>query len=369
MPSVLQVLPYANLNGTERHVQLLAQHAMAQGWSVTVALPPGPMRELLREAGIPLVELPPIRIGTFGKVRKQLLEAMRGHDLCHVHAAMELALALGWGRRFPVVFTAHCYHTALDYAKAGLFLNPSCTATISVSSAERTRLLAGGLDAARHRTILNGIVLAPFHAAPASGLRAERGIPDDAFVVGTLGRLSKLKRVDVLIRAIALTETPIHLAVAGDGEERQALERLASRLGLSERVHWLGRRQDVPELLAGFDVFATASEREGLSLAALEAMASGLPLTVSAIPEFEELSDPRWAIALPTGVPEGWAAAWDGLYLDPTRRARMGQEARIASHAFSAERVGEETLSLYRELLTTGTNGRSAGSPPEAPAS
>ncbi len=368
MPSILQVLPYADMNGTERHVHLLATHARSRGWETTVALPPGPMRQVLRDEGIPVVDLPPIRLGTFPEVRRILARTMQAHDLAHVHAAMELALTLGWRRPFPLVFTAHCYHTALDYAKAGLFLNPSCSATISVSSAERTRLLAGGLDPERHRTILNGIDLAPFLAAPPSDLRAELGLSGEVLLVGTIGRLSRMKRVDVLIRAIARCQNPVHLVIAGDGDRRGALENLAKHLGVSSRVHWLGRRTDVAQILGGLDVFATASEREGLSLAALEAMASGLPLTVTTIAEFEDLVDPRWAISLPIRQARDWAQAWDGLHGDPARRAAMGHAARERSLDFSTERMGDETLGLYSELLRTTERWRSVSSLPGSPA-
>lgn len=351
MPSVLHVLPYANLNGTERHAHLLARHAREAGWQASVALPAGPMRDLLAAEGIPVVELPPIRLQTFSTVIQRLKQAMQAHDLVHVHAAMELALALGWKRRVPVVFTAHCYHTALDYAKAGLFLNSSCTATVSVSAAERTRLLAGGLTPERHRTILNGIDRSPFLQAPPSPLRGTLALPPDALLVGTIGRLSRMKRVDVLIRAIALTRRPLHLAIAGDGECRASLERLAKRLDVTSRVHFLGRRADVAEVLGGLDLFATASEREGLSLAALEAMASGLPLTLPDLPEFADLLDPRWAVAHAPGRPEGWAATWEALYDAPERRRQLAAAARTASAAFDAERMGQETLELYRECL------------------
>lgn len=365
MPSVLHVLPYANLNGTERHALLLTRHARSQGWDAAIALPPGPMRDLLAAEGIPIVEIPPVRLSTFTDVIRRLRHAMTTRDLAHVHAAMELALALGWKRPFPLVFTAHCYHTALDYAKAGLFLNPSCSATVSVSAAERTRLLRGGLDPARHHTILNGIDLAPFHTAPPSPLLTELGLPGEALLVGTIGRLSRMKRVDVLIRAVALCRQPIHLVVAGDGEQRRPLENLAGRLGVSARVHWLGRRSDVATVLGGLDVFATASEREGLSLAALEAMATGLPLTLPELPEFADLIDPRWTLAHPPGRAEAWAASWEALHDEPERRRRMGEAARTASMAFAAKRMGEETLGLYRELLTTEADlARSAASPP-----
>lgn len=371
MPRILQVLPYANLNGTERHVQLLARHAIAQGWETTVALPPGPMREALKADGVAILELPPLRLTTVTSVMRLLRQAMRHHDLAHVHAAMELALGMGWKREKPLVFTAHCYHTDIDYAKAGLFLNPSCSATVSVSAAERERLLKGGLDPRRHRTIINGIDLAPFLEAPPSRLRDELGLSPETLLVGTIGRLSAMKRVDVLVRAIALCPPSIHLAVAGDGEMRPRLERLAEHLGVTSRIHWLGRRNDVVNVLGGVDVFATASEREGLSLAALEAMASGLPLTVSRIPEFEEVSDPHWAIDLPIGKPEGWADAWQRLAHDRELRERMGAASRAASHDFSAERVGDETLALYGDVLrrVEAATSRSDASRPASPAS
>jgi glycosyltransferase involved in cell wall biosynthesis len=91
-------------------------------------------------------------------------------------------------------------------------------------------------------------------------------------------------------------------------------------------------------------------------------MASGLPLTVSDIAEFAEVVDERWAIALPVGRPEGWARAWDALYADPASRMRMGVAARGGSDAFSVARVGEETLTLYRELLNPRGESEEAAS-------
>lgn len=369
MPRLLLVLPYANLNGTERHVQLLARIAAAQGWEAMVALPPGPMQALLRDEGIPVLELPVLTLGSFATAVGLLRREMQRFDLAHVHAAMELALALGWKRRRRVVFTAHCYHTDLDYMKAGLFLNPSCEATVSVSGAERARLLRGGLDPARHRTVLNGIDLAPFHAAEAAPLRAELKLGDADLLVGTVGRLSPMKRVEDLIRAISMARGRIQLAIAGDGPERPRLERLAARLGVKDRVHWLGRREDVPAVLAALDVFATASEREGLSLAGLEAMACGLPLVVTDLPEFAEIGDPRWALQVPVRAPSALAEALDTLQADPARRRAMGQEAREGSLAFSAERMGLEILEIYREVLSRPRPrpSRSAGSPRGTP--
>lgn len=350
MPSVLHVLPYANLNGTERHVLLQALYARDKGWQVKVALPPGPMREELQEQGIPVVELPTIGLGSFLAAIATLRAESSKVSLVHVHAAMELALGLRWAGCRNIVFTAHCYHTPIDYAKAGLFLNPSCQATISVSATERDRLLRWGLDPRRHHTIPNGIELERYGRRPSS-LRKELRVPDDVLLIGTVGRLSTMKRVDVLIRAIGQTEVH-HLAIAGDGAERTRLERFARRLGVGSRIHWLGRISDVSWVYSGLDLFATASEREGLSLACLEAMAAGLPVMAAGIPEFREVVEPGFGRLFPVGNWSALAREIEQLATDRDGLAAMGREALRRVRDYSAEAMGARTLGLYESLLS-----------------
>ena len=112
--------------------------------------------------------------------------------------------------------------------------------------------------------------------------RKEIGVPEDAFLLLSVGELNKNKNHQIIIRALAkLNDTNIHYAIAGIGNKKDELLALARELGVSEQIHLLGFRKDIPELNYVSDVFCFPSYREGLGLAALEAMACGLPLITS----------------------------------------------------------------------------------------
>ena len=112
--------------------------------------------------------------------------------------------------------------------------------------------------------------------------RQEIGVPEDAFLLFSVGELNENKNHQVIIRALAKLNNPqIHYAIAGVGDKKDYLLALAQELGVAEQVHLLGYRKDIPELNHAADVFCFPSKREGLGLAAIEAMACGLPLITS----------------------------------------------------------------------------------------
>lgn len=114
--------------------------------------------------------------------------------------------------------------------------------------------------------------------------REEIGIPQDAFLVLSVGELNENKNHQIVVRAIAeIGDKNIHYAIAGKGDQKEALENLAAGLGISEQFHLLGYRTDVAELYKTADVYALPSIREGLNVSVMEAMASGLPCIVSKI--------------------------------------------------------------------------------------
>lgn len=112
--------------------------------------------------------------------------------------------------------------------------------------------------------------------------RQELGIPEDAFLLLSVGELNENKNHQIVIKAIAeLNDNNIHYAIAGDGPLKYYLEKLAVELGVENRLHLLGYRTDVAELYKTADVFCFPSYREGLPVSVMEAMASGLPLICS----------------------------------------------------------------------------------------
>ena len=114
--------------------------------------------------------------------------------------------------------------------------------------------------------------------APRSqAVRKELGLAESDFVVGTVARLARQKRLDRLIEAVQKLPG-ITCVIAGDGTQRESLEALARALGVEKRVHFLGHREDVRHVLDALDVFVVASDSEGMSNAMLEAMSRGIPV-------------------------------------------------------------------------------------------
>lgn len=348
---VLQVLPYMDGHGTEAHVWLLCRFLKEQGHEVLVAAPPGRSAVRFAEWAIPLLPLPVIRAGTFLAAMRRVATAAGEVDLVHVHAAQEFCGGLRLaGYRGPVVFTAHCYHHGIDYAKAGLFLNPFCHRVIAVSEAERERLRKAGVQGLRK--VVNGIDPEPFSGFDRAAVRRQLGLAADAVVAIAVGRLARPKAIDLLLRAMARTGRELIALIAGDGPERTALEATARALGLGERARFLGRREDMPRLLAAADLYVAPTRREGLSLAALEAMAAGLPLIVSDLPEFREIVENGVnGLVFPVGNVEALAQALSLLAGMPELRANMAAASAGRMAHFTWERMGRETVAVYQEAL------------------
>lgn len=133
----------------------------------------------------------------------------------------------------------------------------------------------------RFRVLFYGIDLTPFSAGPDVTVRAELGLPADAFVVGHVGRFEEQKNHAFLLeiaRALASVEPRTRLLLIGAGSLRPAMEQRAAALGIADRVIFAGLRSDIARVLAGaVDVFALPSWNEGLPLVLIEAQAAGLP--------------------------------------------------------------------------------------------
>jgi glycosyltransferase involved in cell wall biosynthesis len=175
---------------------------------------------------------------------------------------------------------------------------------------------------------------APGRRAP--GARAGRGLPEDALVVASAGRLVGWKGISVVIAALAGLPEPVNYLVIGDGAERPALERQAAALGVARRVHFAGHvaHHDLPGWLALADLYAQPSiGEEAFGISVVEAMACGLPALVSdqgGLPEI--VADETVGRRLPPGDVAAWRAAIDA-YSEPRRRLAAGRAARRRAEA------------------------------------
>jgi glycosyltransferase involved in cell wall biosynthesis len=185
--------------------------------------------------------------------------------------------------------------------------------------------------------------------------RASLGLPADAPVAGIVARLTRQKGHRDLFEALASSPklADVQLLVIGGGEEREALEQEAISRGLSKRVHFLGVRRDVGNLLAAMDVFVLPSLWEGLPLAMVEAMGAGIPVVASRVAGIPEVvDDSRTGLLVPPSDPSALGAALTRLIEDPQLRQRIGGDGSLSVlPRFGIDRYVESITSLYDALL------------------
>jgi glycosyltransferase involved in cell wall biosynthesis len=171
-----------------------------------------------------------------------------------------------------------------------LATEPLSSATVAVSPKVRKLLVAWGVPEAKIRVIPNGLDSErfAFDLQARKLIRREFGIPEDGFVLGSVGRLHASKRYDHLLKAATpLLKGGVWLLLVGDGPERLRLAQLAQEIGAAQRLVFAGERDDVPRLLSAIDLFVSPSEEETFGLAILEAVASGLRVVAAECPALD----------------------------------------------------------------------------------
>ena len=180
-------------------------------------------------------------------------------------------------------------------------------------------------------------------------------IPDDELILSTVSYLRPIKNPQIIIEAcgvLAQRGLRAHLIVAGDGEMLEELKQLGRKLGIADRVHWLGLVPDPVSVLQASDIFLLATVGEAFGLALAEAMACGVPVVGSragAIPEVIE--DGKTGLLVNAMDPVALADGIENLGRDHALRKQMAQHAvaRVAEH-FSVEKAVAETLQIYGDL-------------------
>lgn len=206
-------------------------------------------------------------------------------------------------------------------------------------------------------TINNGVDVRRYQQAEElTSLRAALGLDEQARLIITVGRLTEQKGQTYLIDAapqIIETHPETHFLIVGEGELRSSLLAQVIKTGYTKHFHFLGNRQDVPNLLATAELFVLPSLWEGLSIALLEAMAAGKPIVATAVAGTNQvmLNHQTGLIVPPTDSP-ALAQAICQLLAQPDQAQMMGQAAQqqVITH-YSAQKQAEEHRVLYQKLL------------------
>jgi L-malate glycosyltransferase len=174
--------------------------------------------------------------------------------------------------------------------------------------------------------------------------REHFGLPKDARLIGTLGRLAPEKNQSFLLDVLA--DLPgVHLALAGDGELREQIEEKSHAMGLAARVHLLGAvpPEDVSDFLETLDIFVLPSRFEGLPIALVEAMQAGRPIIVSDIPSTLEVVSVEGGktagVILGTMSPEPWSSAIRDLFKNPEKLHALAEAAKKRGDDFNLDRM------------------------------
>jgi glycosyltransferase involved in cell wall biosynthesis len=214
-----------------------------------------------------------------------------------------------------------------------------------------------------HAVIATSMAVARAVPGPATVVYPGTDVPDQVAplltsrpTIGTVARLESIKGLPFLLQAASALKRhhpDLRIEVAGSGSCEPRLRLLASRLGLAESISFFGWRQDVDALHRRWQVFAQPSIYEGFGLAALEAMASGLPVVASATGGLPELvEDGVTGFLVPVGDVDTLADRLGRLLEDEELRVRMGQVARerVREH-FSDAAMGAKIAQVYDRLL------------------
>lgn len=366
--TVLHLVGRLHVGGAERQLVALAPLFDPERFRVIVATmqPGGELEEQLREAGVELRCLN-FRMRHFlpavGRLRSLLRQEEVGILHTHMYYASWYGRIAGLRAGVPVMITTDHghdpwkkpWHVAFErYALKRTALRIAVSQDVAEVLRAREKVPEDKL-----RVIPNGVDVQRFQIGQAErdSVRSDLGMADETLLVGTVGRLVKPKALHVLIEAAARllgTIPETRLLIVGEGPLRGELERHASGLGIGKQVFFAGARSDIPAVLAAMDVFVLSSQREGLPVALLEAMAAGKPIVatrVGGIPE--AVTDRREALLVSPDDPNALAAGIGELARRPDLAAALGRRAaEKAAGEFSIAAVVEKLETVYSELLS-----------------
>ena len=238
----------------------------------------------------------------------------------------------------------------LDRATDAYLVNCEAIAALLVDreriARDKIRVVPNGIDLSR---------LPPFTLERAAA-RAAAGLDPARRLVAQVGRLTGQKDYPTFLRAAAMVaaELPeVDFLIVGEGEERAALEVLAGRLGIAQRLRFTGLVHDVPALLRAVDVLALTSTYEGFPNVVVEAMASGAVAVASDVGGCRELvTSHESGILVPSRAPAATAAAILRVLREPALGRRLALAARRhIERELAVERMAERTMATYLELL------------------
>ena len=319
---------------------------------------------------IPFERLPwkPKNIQSYKMLKKIIDEG--NYDIIHCHTpvgAMIARLAALSARKkgTRVIYTAHGFHffkgapllNWLLFYPAEWLLAPVTDVLITINKEDHARALKQ-LHARRIEYVPGvGINTSRFRElnVDRAAKRGSLGYGKEDFLLLTVAEMTPNKNHITILKALALLKDKeefqnMHYLICGRGEMWASLEESAKELGISDHVNFLGYRTDAPELYQASDLFLFVTLREGLSVALMEAMSSGMPIVCAKIRGNTDLVDDGVSGVFSENDPEAIARHILALYRDPENRKKLGQAASEKALLFDEKNVLQQVKDIYLSL-------------------
>lgn len=289
------------------------------------------------------------------------------YDIIHCHTPVgamiaRLAALSARKRGTKVIYTAHGFHffkgaplvNWLLFYPVEWLLAPITDVLITINKEDHTRaqrllhpkrleyVPGVGIDTGKFRSLI----------LDRQAKRQALGYDERDFLILTVAEMTPNKNHITILKALALLKDReefgnIHYLICGRGEMWASLEQSAKELGITDHVDFLGYRSDAPELYRCSDLFAFVTFREGLSVALMEAMSSGMPIMCAKIRGNTDLIDDGVSGIFTENSPEAVAESILRLYREPAFRASLGVQASEKVKLFDSENVLNQVKEIY----------------------
>ncbi|MEO8433355.1 MAG: glycosyltransferase family 4 protein [Pyrinomonadaceae bacterium] len=369
MIKVLHILDSLNRGGAETMMLDVCRNARANGLDLTfVATGGGDLENEFRDSGVEFIRLKrklPVDLALALELRRIIAE--HGIRVVHSHQpveALHLYLATR-GSDTKKALTLHGVYPGTKNELALRFVLPRIDAKIAVSQNLLQELQANKTIAGENCFLINNGVDPARLQSAGRKLRTELGLQDDALLLGMVGNFQPVALKDQLTVCRALPDifarVPQAQFIFAGARSAAAPElfdecvELCRREGIDHRVHFLGKRTDIADVLSSLDVFVLSSLREGSPISVIEAMMAGVPTVLSDIPALREVSNEgEQAVLFRTGDRDDLAAKLAALVNDSEERQRLASNARQwARESFGIDRHIADLVRLYDSLVSS----------------
>jgi glycosyltransferase involved in cell wall biosynthesis len=360
-PAILHVITTIDRGGAENHLLELATAQVNIGHKVTVAYLKGAaeQKENFQSAGVEVIQGGKSFFAQFAKIHKLARSGL--YPIIHAHLPQAELACLGIPNH---IISRHNTEPFVPGAPKFIssFIARTCTyrsTVIAISDAVKNYTIENAMIASRISisVVYYGINHQDFqlHDFDREKWRQQEfNCEPEEFVFGTISRLVPQKDLQTLITAFSKISKEVRckLVIVGDGVQKNELEKLVKSLNLESKVHFLGKRQDIPELLHGIDAFALTSKYEGLGLVLLEALASEVPVIAARNSAIKEIVNDDVALMFETSSVIQLETAMKELINNPAETKQRVSRGKIrVQQNFGVDSMLMGTNKVYSQVL------------------